>query len=65
MNKVIVTLIAIIFTFCPLITANSADWTISTNLGVGNGVEVTGITAADENNVWAVVNYLPAGAPRS
>jgi hypothetical protein len=41
----------------PPATVSGAGWTVSTDLSVGTGVEVTGISAADNNNVWAVVNY--------
>ncbi len=40
-----------------LSSAFGAGWTVSTDLGVGSGVEVTGISAVDDDNVWAVVNY--------
>ena len=53
MNKVTVTLIAIIFTFCPLLTAKGANWTLSSDVG---SARIMGIGAADSTHVRAVGN---------
>jgi len=55
--RIFSSLLAAVFSLIMVFASSGAEWTISTDFGVGNGVEVTGISAADENNVWAVVNY--------